>query len=161
MKHAGLAFTLFISVILSISIVFAVEHKSNRDNEMKNALDVAIENTMDNLKRDHSYTIETSDQFIADFLEDFVIQIDSDSSVDVVVKSADMDAGILSIEVTMHYHYNNGAEGQVSTDRTVIFEHRQQKKEQVLHLQACSLFFQEPDMVLYVITQNIFPFFPK
>lgn len=124
MKNVGFSLILFVSIILTIATVFSINHKSNRDNEMQNALDVAIENTMDNLKTDKVYAIENADEFIADFAQDLLVQIDSDSSVDIVVKEANIDSGLLSIEVTMHYTYGNGKDGHVSTDRTVIFEHR-------------------------------------
>ena len=124
MKNVGFGLILFVSIVLTIATVFSVNHKSNRDNEMKNALDVAIENTMDNLKTDRIYTIANTDEFIADFAQDLLIQIDSDSSVDIVIKEANIDAGLLSVEVTMHYQYSNGKDGHVSTERTVIFEHR-------------------------------------
>ena len=122
MKHTGFALILFSVIVLTVTIIFAVGHKTNRENEAENALDVAIENTMDNLMKNKVYTIDNSDQFIADFLEDLLLQMESDSSVNVVCKSADTTKGLLSMEITMSFLYNNGNQGQVSTERTVILE---------------------------------------
>lgn len=124
MKHVGMALILFMSIVLTMASVMAVNNRSFRDNEMQNALDVAIENTLDNLRTDRVYEIEDWNVFVTDFLEDLLYQIGSDSEVSVAVKEADIENGLLSIEVTMHFTYGNGNDGHVSAERTVMLEQK-------------------------------------
>lgn len=122
MKHISFALVLLSSIVLSIAIIFASGHKTSRENEVENALDIAIESALENVMYDKTYTIDNTEEFMADFLEDLMLQMDSDSNVHVVCKAIDMEKGLLSIEVTASFLYNNGNQGQVTVERTVVFE---------------------------------------
>ena len=122
MTYAGLTMSILVAIILTVTILFSIGHKSNRENEAENALGVAIENTLENLMRDKTYEISEKDEFVADFLEDFILQIDSYSDIEVTCKAVDTQKGLFSVEVNLSFLYNNGNKGQVTSERTVIFE---------------------------------------
>ena len=61
-------------------------------------------------------------EFIADFMEALLVQINSDCSIKVNVLDVDYQKGLLSVEVIEKYKHPIGTEGQVSVKRTVIME---------------------------------------
>ena len=77
-----------------------------------------VENQLDS----KTYSVSSNDEFIADFMEALLVQINSDSSIKVNVLDVDYQKGLLSVEVIEKYKHPIGTEGQVSVKRTVIME---------------------------------------
>lgn len=122
MKHVGFSLILLSIIVLTASIIIADGHKTNRKNEIEVALGVAVDNALTNVTIDKTYDIENQDEFIADFLEDLLLQLDSDSTVKVTIKDANISKGILSVDIVQEFTYNNGKSGSVNCERTVIFD---------------------------------------
>lgn len=122
MKNVFLGFGITICSIISIVIVMTLCGTNMRQNELNRAVDSAVQDTVENQFDNKTYSVSSNDEFIADFIEVLLVQINSDCSVKVNVLDVDYQKGLLSVEVIEKYMHPIGTEGQVSVKRTVIME---------------------------------------
>lgn len=122
MKSVFLGFGITICSIISIVIVMTLCGTNMRQNELNRAVDSAIKDTVENQFDDTTYSVNSNDEFVADFMEALLVQINSDCSVVVNVLDVDYQKGLLSVEVIEKYIHPIGTEGEVSVKRTVIME---------------------------------------
>lgn len=122
MKSVFLGFGITICSIISIVIVMTLCGTNMRQNELNRSVDSAIKDTVENQFDDTTYSVNSNDEFVADFMEALLVQINSDCSVVVNVLDVDYQKGLLSVEVIEKYIHPIGTEGEVSVKRTVIME---------------------------------------
>lgn len=122
MKNVFLGFGITICAIISIVIIMTLCGTNMRQNELNRAVDSALQDTVENQFDIKSYSMSSNDEFIADFMEALLVQINSDCSIKVNVLDVDYQKGLLSVEVIEKYKHPIGTEGQVSVKRTVIME---------------------------------------
>lgn len=122
MKSVFLGYGITICSMISIIIIMTLSGTSIRQNELNVAVDSAIKDTVENQFDDTTYSVSSNDEFVADFLEALLIQINSDCTVVVNVLDIDHRKGLLSVEVIEKYRHPIGTEGKVSVKRTVIME---------------------------------------
>ena len=122
MKNVFLGFGITICAILSIVIVMTLCGTDVRQNELNRAVDSALQETVENQFDSKTYSVSSNDEFIADFMEALLVQINSDCGIKVNVLDVDYQKGLLSVEVIEKYKHPIGTEGQVSVKRTVIME---------------------------------------
>lgn len=108
-------------IVLALIIVITISGKSGRASEMDNNLDAIVEQTIDNMLNTKSYSVENYKEFVADFIQNLSIYMDTDSDIDVNVLKADEGKGILSVEIVETYKHPNGKTGIVKCEKTVIF----------------------------------------
>ena len=123
MKNVFLCFGITICAIISIVIVMTLCGTNMRQNELNRAVDSALQDTVENQFDSKTYSVSSNDEFIADFVEALLAQINSDCTVKVNVLDVDYQKGLLSVEVIEKYKHPIKTEGQVSVKRTVIMEH--------------------------------------
>lgn len=128
---------LVITGILSIVIILTLTGRNTRETETDNALAEAIDTSLSNILKNHSYTIDESEEFIADFLEVLLPQMDSNSEVQASVLDADIRTGILSIEIKETYQHPNGNTGTVSDVRTVILDQKSGEEAKTYEVAFC------------------------
>lgn len=113
----------FISfIVFGIVIIMTMDGRKIRANEVENALSDAIESTVETMLVKETYTVSDQNEFIADFIQALLLQIESDSEIKVNVLAADEKKGLLSVEVVENYKHPNGNQGTVSCVKTVILE---------------------------------------
>jgi maltose-binding protein MalE len=122
MKNVFLGFGITISAIISIVIVMTLCGTNMRQNELNRAVDSALQDTVENQFDSKTYSVSSNDEFIADFMEALLVQINSDCSIKVKILDVDYQKGLLSVEVIEKYKHPIGTEGYVSVKRTVIME---------------------------------------
>ena len=122
MKNVFLGFGITISAIISIVIVMTLCGTNMRQNELNRAVDSALQDTVENQFDSKTYSVSSNDEFIADFMEALLVQINSDCSIKVKILDVDYQKGLLSVEVIEKYKHPIGTEGHVSVKRTVIME---------------------------------------
>ena len=122
MKSVFLGFGITSCSIISIVIVMTLCGTNMRQNELNRAVDSSIKDTVENQFDDTTYSVNSNDEFVADFMEALLVQINSDCSVVVNVLDVDYQKGLLSVEVIEKYIHPIGTEGNVSVKRTVIME---------------------------------------
>lgn len=109
-------------VVLFLTIIITVHGRTLRSSEVSQSLSEAMQTTMNHLLSQNSYSISDTDEFIADFLEAFLMQVNSDSDITVHILEADVQKGLLSVEVVETYTHPNGEKGQVSACRTILLD---------------------------------------
>ncbi len=122
MKNVFLGFGITICAIISIAIVMTLCGTNMRQNELNRAVDSALQDTVENQFDSKTYSVSSNDEFIADFMEALLVQVNSDCSIKVNVLDVDYQKGLLAVEVIEKYNHPIGTEGQVSVKRIVIME---------------------------------------
>ena len=122
MKNVFLGFGITICAIISIVIVMTLCGTNMRQNELNRAVDSALQETVENQFDSKTYSVSSNDEFVADFMEALLVQINSECSIIVNVLDVDYQKGLLSVEIIEKYKHPIGTEGQVSVKRTVIME---------------------------------------
>lgn len=122
MKNVIIAVGLVLVLILSAFISLTVYSHNSRQNEVEEALTVAVEQALENLMIDKQYTINNQEEFVADFTQRLILGIDSESTITVNILAVDIDKGLLDVEVVEEYTQLNGSVGTASYRKTVILE---------------------------------------
>lgn len=112
-----------VSAILSVlAIQSVVDGKASYIQELEDALSVSVSQTMKEVMEQESFGIENRNEFVAAFLQALVMRTNSDVDMTVYVISADIERGLLDIEVKERFNFLNLGEQEISLRRTVIFE---------------------------------------
>ena len=127
MKNAIIACVLILLFIISALIMLTVYNQNTRQNELEDSLSAAVEQTLENLKIKKNYSIDNTDEFIADFLENLLVSIESDSDIKVEILSVDIEKGLLDVCVTETYRQPNGSMKDIRCRKTVILEEYSQE----------------------------------
>ena len=64
----------------------------------------------------------STEEFIADFNQNLILSIESDSVLEVNILSVDIEKGLLDVEVVETFAQPNGSKGTVSCRKTIILE---------------------------------------
>lgn len=123
MRNFIMASTLILAFTLSIFTSSAVMGRQVRDNEIRTALGTAMENAITVMTIKPVYDVNTTNEFVAEFLQNLIMQIDSDSTLTVKIIDMDVVNGMLDVEVTEEFLYPNGKVGKVSVRKTIIVEY--------------------------------------
>lgn len=122
MKNVFLGSVITMCGVLFLVIVMALSGKQLRANELRDAVDNALISTVENQFDKKSYNVNNTDEFIADFMQALLVQINSDCNIEIRILNVDQAKGLLSVEVIEHFYHPIGTEGQISVQRTVIME---------------------------------------
>lgn len=122
LKSVFLTMGLFICSIISIVIVMTFSGSMIRQNELEHAVELALMNTVKNQWKERTYSVTNNDELLADFLEELLVQVTSDATIQVNVLEIDYEKGLLSVEVIENYVHPIGTNGQISVNRTVVME---------------------------------------
>ena len=122
MKQAVLGTVVLSITLIVASILFSLDSRSIRQQEIENALEEALKTCAESIWADSTYTAQTEDEFAADLIQTLSMQIESDSAVSIRILDLDNEKGIVSVEAVEKYRYPNGKTGTVSTAKTVIME---------------------------------------
>ena len=120
MKNVIISIGLIIMMLISVLILFTVYGQNTRQNEIDEALSVAVEQTLENYKINNNYVIKDENQFKADLIQNLVIAIESDSEL--------TEKGLLDVEAIETFSQPNGSTATVSSRKTVILEEYHQKE---------------------------------
>lgn len=66
------------------------------------------------------YSIDNTNEFLADLVSSLSARLDSDSGISVNILKTDQEKGILSVRVTESFTHPNGKPGTVTCDRNVV-----------------------------------------
>lgn len=122
MKQAVLGTVVLSITLIVASILFSLDSRSIRQQEIENALDEALKSCAESIWVNSTYAAQTENEFAADLIQTITTQIESDSAVSIRILDLDNEKGIVSAEAVLKYNYPNGKTGTVSTVKTVIME---------------------------------------
>ncbi|MBQ8280625.1 MAG: hypothetical protein IJZ23_12355 [Roseburia sp.] len=108
--------------VLTLMIIMTTEGRSSHSMELHNNLPSVMEEAMNNMAISKDYTIEETNELLADTLEHLIFTLDAPCDLRVDVLSCDKELGILSLRTTAAFLHPNGNPGQVSCERTVILD---------------------------------------
>lgn len=120
MKNIVLVFVNVFLGILTLMMVMTVYGRMHRSIELNSNLSSAVEETVENMTVNKKYDIHNTDEFLADFIQTFLMALDAQSDIMIDVLQCDKEKGILDIRVTASYLHPNGKKGTVTCERTVI-----------------------------------------
>lgn len=140
MKAALRGGFLVIIGFLVVLIISSIHAKNVRAGEVEESLSAAMESALTQIAQDEDYISVTNsssesvkqkkDQELKDlFLKYLLAQIKTDSSVDVNFYTADYNHGILDVEVTETFYYQNKRKGSVSARKKAILEEYMKEKK--------------------------------
>lgn len=122
MKTAIISGILIFLLIITSLTLFTIYGQNTRQNELEDNLSITVEQALQNIKTNTSYTVTNTDEFIADFVQNFIISVDSDSDIKVEILSVDYEKGLLDVNVTETFDQPIGSKKSVSCRKTVILE---------------------------------------
>lgn len=132
-----------IAVILTIFSCISVHSRSAREDEAEQGLSEAIDATISAIFVNTTYNVASQEEFVADFIQGLLLNLESTSKVTVNVLAADEEKGILSVEVIETYQHINGKTGTVSECRTMIFDKVDEEDAEICTIY---LYLSESDM---------------
>lgn len=122
MKNVIISCGLVFLMIISTLILFTIYGQNTRQNELDEALSAAVEQTLENMKINKSYSVDTTKEFIADFQQNLIVSIESDSELKVEILSVDIEKGLLDVYVTETFTQPNGTTNTATCRKTVVLE---------------------------------------
>ncbi len=128
MKHMVYGIALLATAVMVVAGVMIVGGKDIRENEADKALNTAVEQTLEQLKKHGGYEIGNAQELIADFQQALLLHISSDADLEVKILAADTKKGILDVKITETYRTVNARQKQAVCRKTVILEEYSEKK---------------------------------
>lgn len=128
MKHMVYGIVLLAIAFMVIAGVMIVSGKDVRENEANKALNTAVEQTLEQLKKYGGYEIANAQELIADFQQALLLHISSDADLEVKILAADTERGILDVKITETYQTINAKKKQAVCRKTVILEEYSEKR---------------------------------
>lgn len=122
MKQMIFGFVSAVILVLFTAVVVTVHGRALRQSEISQSLGEAMQMTMQKLTEEKRYEFESRDEFVADFLEAFLMQVNSESDFEINILKADEKKGLLSVEVVETFRHANGELGSVSARRDIILD---------------------------------------
>lgn len=123
MRNAIIGFVCIVIIILSGVAIQTSGNRNVRQNELDSNLGTAMQNSMEILTINPTYSIDrgNSREFIADFIQNMLLNTTSDADFKVIVHSVDVEKGVLDVEVQEQYRQIVGT-GKVNARKTTILE---------------------------------------
>ena len=123
MKTFAQASAIFIVIIISAVLCFFIFTSVSTKTETEYSLSQAVEQSIYMAMSEKNYTIDNNDEFIADVVQNLLVQSTTKAEYTIRILAADKDNGLLDIEVTQVVLKNSTGEKQETKCRkTVILE---------------------------------------
>lgn len=116
----GVILTMIFVLILACNLT--VTGRSVRQNELNQALNHAVEQTVGELLKEDAPPLGSEEELAADLAEGILTKIESDGEIQIDIFQCDASNGVLSVRATAHYRHVNGRMGTMSAIRTVVLE---------------------------------------
>lgn len=116
---------------LILGILLSVSGKMSRAVELQSNLSTAVETTVANMAVQEKMMMNSQKEYIAEFVKQLSVVLDTESDITVEVLKADVEKGVLAIRVIENYQYPNGRRGSVASDKTVILNRLCEAKKEL------------------------------
>lgn len=108
-------------IIFSTATLFTINNYYSRKNEVENSLTSSIEKAAKKIKLEKDNGELNQKSIENEFIQNLLIQIDSDSDIKVNILKCDIDKGLFDVDVVETYKWF-GIDRKVNVRRTVILE---------------------------------------
>lgn len=129
MKKVMIAITLVTAIVLMVLIIFTTNGRAAREEEISQSLAEAVESSLEEIFLKNTYSIENTEEFVADFLQYMSVKMNSNSDITVNVLDIDYGKGMVALEITGTFKHPNGSDGVVSVQKTVLLEQSEELPE--------------------------------
>ena len=119
MKKALLCTFCAIIILLFILITLSLYSRSIRYTEIKNALEISMQQSINQLMADEG-SPTSEDEWLNSFVSSISSQITSKSDLEILIYTADFEKGLLSAEAILTYKNLIGTTSSVSTGKRII-----------------------------------------
>ena len=119
MKKALLCTFCAIIILLFILITLSLYSRSIRYTEIKNALEISMQQSINQLMADEG-SPTSEDEWLNSFVSSISSQITSKSDLEILIYTADFEKGLLSAEAILTYKNLIGTTSSVSTGKRLI-----------------------------------------
>ena len=115
-----------IIVIMFLSVFLTIHAKASHREEIEQALERALASSMELWQQDKEAGLSMKqDEFVGIFVELLLAQLDSESDVEIQVLKADVEKGLLDVELVSDYVQNNGSHKKLCVRRSILYEQKQ------------------------------------
>lgn len=133
MKNVLLGISMTIMGFLLIFALISYSGNTTRQNDIDNALQAAVEDTVAQVKKENiTYNIATNDgqeEFVAMLLENLSLAVSNDSEIKVDILAADADKGLLKVKATETYTTTRGNKLTYTAVETALLEQNYRIRE--------------------------------
>lgn len=152
MKNVVLMMISMMLGMLTLMLAMTMYGRITRSMELKSNLASVTEETLENMALNPKYSIQNTNELLADFVEALILVVDARSDITVKILQCDKEKGILSVKVELTYLHPNGKSGMVSCEKTVILNQTCQTSE----ADMCKVLFYVEDEVYkeYQVTEG-------
>ena len=120
MKNIGMGIiNVFLGCVMLL-ITMTIYGRMNYSMELKSNLSSVIEEIVEHMTMNSKYSIQNTNEFLADFTESLIAAFDSESDITVEIFQCDKEKGILAVNVVAAFMHPNEKIGTVECKRTVI-----------------------------------------
>lgn len=131
--------------VLTLVIVMSISGREHRSMEIKSGFSSVVEETVEDMLESGEYSIDSTNEFLADLSEDLSQILDSDCELTVEVQQIDREKGLLSVKVTEKFKYPNGRTGSIEVEKTVLLSGQEESPEEQEEY-AVSFYLSKEDM---------------
>lgn len=115
------SFGLLMILILTVLIQSAITSNSSHNQELNRIVDQAM-NATQRVASDKRYSIESNDEYIAEFMQNLYRGTISKSDYKIAVYGIDYEKGFLDVEVTQIFKQVTGKQKEKTVRKTSILE---------------------------------------
>ena len=108
--------------VLIVLVLLTINGKMTRQAEIDDSLASAVENSLDNCLNKKNYTIENDKEFVADFNQELLTQIENDADIEINITKVDANKGIIGIKVIEVFNNPNSKESKQEYETTAILD---------------------------------------
>ncbi|MCR4611499.1 MAG: InlB B-repeat-containing protein [Lachnospiraceae bacterium] len=112
---------ILLGIVIALTII-TVTGTMNREVEIEDSLQIAVEKSVDACTTKHNYSLDNTDQFVADLMVELSNAIENDSALDIQIMGIDKDKGMLSVRVVEYYTTAIGVPKTATCESTAIFD---------------------------------------
>lgn len=106
--------------LMLLMVGYTVTAREKRSAELEAALDLAMEQTVENLGYPDEYCPQNDEELVALFEQQFLAQLSSEAEYQIKILDVDCKKGLLSVEVTERYAHLNGKPGSITIQKMII-----------------------------------------
>lgn len=122
MKQIAIGLVSFIIIVLFVSICININGRYIREQDVVNNLTEAIESSARSVWLNDTGEITTDEELADYFVESLICQIESEDKITINVIEADVEKGILAVDMTQTFSYSDGSEGNVYYQKVIILD---------------------------------------
>lgn len=99
-----------------------------RKKEVNSTLNFVVDNALDNAMNKKTYTIDDSDELVADVVQQMLYTYENDAEITIEIAEADENSGLLSLNVTENYTNPDGTQSSNSYEKSVMLDTESSKE---------------------------------